>query len=147
MLRIQLDVRRALDLDALERGQTIFTHRCFARLRFQRATGWSEERLAILDTGAPFSVIPATVWAPLRVTRLFPAPLRGLIPKASATVPAQLARVSAVLTDEERVSPPLELTAMLVEEPDVPLILGWEGCLDQTKLFLDSAHNLAWLEF
>ena len=146
-MRVRLEVRRTLDLEALEYGQTIFTYRCFARLRFRQPTGWSEERFAILDTGAPFSVIPATVWPPLAVTPLFPTPLRGIISKATASVPARLAKVPCVVTDEQGVSPPLELITLLTEAPDVPLILGWSGCLDRAKLTLDPPHDRAWLEF
>lgn len=146
-MRIDLTLRRALDLDAFERGQTLFTHRCFAHLRFRQSDGWSDERLAILDTGAPFSVIPTTLWSSLRVRHLFASPLRGIVPKLSASVPAHLALVETVITDEYRVSPTLQVAALLVDAPDVPLILGWAGCLDQAKLLLDPPHNLAWLEF
>ena len=146
-MRIRLDVRRTLDLEAIERGQTIFTYRCFARLRFRQPTGWSDERFAILDTGAPFSIIPASVWQPLTVRRLFPTQLRGVIPKASASLPAHLAQVSCVLTDEQGVSPAFDLITLLVDAPDVPLILGWSGCLDRARLVLDAPRNRAWLDF
>ena len=60
-MRIRLEVRRTLDLEALEQGQTIFTARCFARVRFRQRQEWSVEYFAILDTGAPFSVIPSNI--------------------------------------------------------------------------------------
>lgn len=145
-IRIRLDVHRTLDLEAIERGQTIFAYRCFARLRFGTSRGWSEERFAILDTGAPFSVIPSTLVRDLDVTRLFPTQLRGLIPKASASLRAQVAKVTCVLTDERGVSPALELIALLAEASDVPLILGWSGCLDRARLVLDPRQGEAFLE-
>lgn len=147
MPRIGLEVRRTLDLEAVEQGRTIWTYRCFARLWFRQSPGWSAERLAIVDTGAPFSVIPSTVWQPLAITELFSTHLRGIIPKVAASLPARLAQVSCVLTDEQGVSPVLTLTALLVEAPDVPLILGWSGCLDRAKLVLDGARWRAHLEF
>jgi hypothetical protein len=146
-LRVKLDVRRTLDLEGVERGQTIFTYRCFARLRFQQPDGWSDERFAILDTGAPFSVIPATVWEPLTVRPLFRTQLRGVVPSETARLPARLARLTSVLTDEHGVSPTLELHALLVEAPNVPLILGWSGCLDRARLVVDAPRRRAWLEF
>lgn len=146
-MRIRLEVRRALDLEAIERGRTLFTYRCFARLRFRQPAGWSDERLAILDTGAPFSIIPATIWDSLTVTRWFPTQLRGVIPKAGASLPAHLAEVSCVLTDEHGVSPALNLITLLVDAPNVPLILGWSDCLDRAKLVLDAPRHYASLEF
>jgi hypothetical protein len=145
--RVRLEVRRTLDLEALERGRTLFSYRCFARLWFREPGGWSTERLAIVDTGAPFSVIPSTVWQPLMMHDLGPSQLRGIVPQTSASLPARLAHIVGVLTDEDQVSPPLELTALLVEAPNVPLILGWSGCLDRAKVVLDAPRNAAWIEF
>ena len=146
-MRIQLKVRQSLDLEAIEYGQTVFTYRCYARLRFQQSPGWSEEFRAILDTGAPFSVIPSSIWQSLAFRRLFPSHLRGVIPRATASLPADLAKLACVLTDEQTVSSPIELTALLVDVSDVPLLLGWAGCLDRARLHLDGPRRLAWLEF
>ena len=146
-MRIRLDVRRSLDLHAIERGQVFHTYRCYARLRFREVPGWSDEYFAIVDTGAPFSVIPVSIWRSVMFTDLGSTQLRGIIPKSSASLPARRAAVSAVLADEQGVSPSLDLGALLVNEMDVPLILGWSGCLDRSKLTLDGLHQQAWLEF
>lgn len=50
-------------------------------------------------------------------------------------------------TDASNVSPSLELTALLVDAPDVPLILGWAGLLDRARLMIDAPHHTAWLAF
>lgn len=147
MPAIQLEIQRTLDLEAFERGDTLWIYRCFARLRFKKSSGWSDERFAILDTGAPFSIIPVTVWETLIIKELSPAHLQGVIPKATAILPAQLAQVSCVLVDKENISPPLGIVALLVDVPDVPLILGWSGCLDKAKLTVDGPRHKAQLEF
>lgn len=146
-MRLALEVRPALDLEAIEYGQTIFTYRCFARLRFQQPVGWSQECRAIVDTGAPFSILPSNIWQSLARTRLFPAHLRGVIPGVTASLPADLAKLACVLVDEQTVSPPIEVTALLVDVPDVPLILGWAGCLDRARLVVDGRRRVAWLDF
>lgn len=146
-MRIALDLHRRIDLDALEHGHPLFAYRCFAHLRFRLPNGWSGDLVAIVDTGAPFSVIPATVWKPLQVTSLFPSALRGIIPNTTAMIPARLATVHAVVTDERHVSPELELTALLADEPDVPLLLGWSGCFDRATLTIDGAQQRASLDF
>ena len=61
-MRIRIEVRRTLDLDAFERGQAIFLYRCWVRLQLRLARGgWSSHHLALIDTGAPYSVLPATL--------------------------------------------------------------------------------------
>ena len=135
MRRITLEVHRTLDLGVSRTHRRLFLYRLLARLR------------AIVDTGAPYSVLPLSLWPALRVERLIELPLRGIVPGKSAELSADLARVSSQLLDAKRFSPPLSFWAMLAPTDQVPLILGWSGCLDRAKLVLDSKRHLAWLEF
>src|SRR5258706_15788845 len=145
--RIDLSIRQTLDLEAIDRGHRLFLSRCFARVQFNQREGWGAEYFAIVDTGAPFSVLPKSIWrSPLTYHSIYPSHLRGLIPEDFAALPAQLVNLNCVLIDEKSISPELNLFALLVDSPDVPLILGWSGCLDQAKFVLDSPHKSAWLE-
>ena len=103
--------------------------------------------MAIVDTGAPYSLIPLSLWLSLRIERLAQLPLRGIAPGKAAELDAVLAKVSGQLLDVKHVSPRLFLRAMLADTDQVPLILGWSGCLDRAKLILDTPRRLAWLEF
>ena len=146
-MRITLEIRRTLDLEALPTRRRLFLYRLWARVRFQLTSGWSEPHVAIVDTGAPYSVIPASLSPPLRTERLKQVPLRGIVPGKAAEVEAVLARVHTRLLDARTTSPRLSLWAMLVNTDHMPLILGWAGCLDRAKLTLDAQRNTAWLEF
>ena len=73
---IDLEVRRFLDLEAFERGLQLFSFRRWTRVQFQSLTGWSAVLPALIDTGAPFCVLPKTIWTTLHVPRSFPTNLR-----------------------------------------------------------------------
>lgn len=146
-MRIALEVLREVDLGASRRHRRIFLYRLWARVRFQQTRGWSEAHPAILDTGAPYSLVPASLWPRLHLEPLAQLPLRGIVPGEAAELEATLAKVSGRLLDARHVSPRLTLRAMLVKTDHVPLILGWSGCLDRARLVVDTPRHRAWLEF
>ena len=146
-MRIRLEIQRTLDLEAGRSKRRLFLYRLLVRIRFRQPSGWSDYHLAIVDTGAPYSLIPSSLWPTLRVNPLCELPVRGLVPGRHAELHATLAKVSGQLLDASHRSRPLALWAMLAGTDQVPLILGWAGCLDRAKLVLDPRHRLAWLEF
>ena len=146
-MRIRLEIQRTLDLKVSHPRRRLFLYRLAARIRFRQPNGWSDYHGAIVDTGAPYSLIPLSLWPALQVERLCELPVRGLVPGRHAELDATLAKVFGRLLDASHHSPPLPLWAMLADTDHVPLILGWSGCLDRAKLVLDSRRRLAWLEF
>jgi hypothetical protein len=142
---IGLEVRRFLDLEALEHGMTLFSFRVWTRAQFKRRTGWTPVLPALLDTGAPFSVLPATLWPDVESDVKFTTTLRGLVPLPSAMLKARLAQVSCLISDSTT-SVPLRIWALLAEG-NVPLVLGCAGILDQAKLALDAARQIGHLAF
>lgn len=146
-MRIGLEIRRTLDLEAASAHHRLFLYRLWARIRFRTAHGWSEHHFAIVDTGAPYTLIPASLWPVLRSRRLLNVPLRGIAPHPEAAIRTTLAQVTVTLIDARSSSPPLTLLAALAETERVPLILGWAGCLDRAKLVVNAPRRTAWLEF
>lgn len=63
---IDLEVRRFLDLEAFEHGLKVFSFRVWIRAQFKRPEGWTHVLPALIDTGAPFSVLPMTLWPDLQ---------------------------------------------------------------------------------
>lgn len=102
--------------------------------------------MAIIDTGAPYSLLPVSLWPSLRLTRLSRVPLRGIVPGAAAELDVALAQLAGQLLDARHRSPTLPLWVMLADTDEVPLILGWAGCLDRTRLMVDHPRHRAWLE-
>src|SRR3989338_5276910 len=102
---INLEVRRFLDLEALEHGLTSFSFRLWTRVQFQTHHGWTAVLSALIDTGAPFSVLPKSVWSDIETRPVgFASKLRGLVPLPSAALPARLAPVTCRVSDEDRKS-------------------------------------------
>lgn len=142
---LELVVRRFLDLEALDHGLTIFSFRVLTWAQFKRPDGWTDRLPAVVDTGAPFSVLPRSLWDALHVEGGFVSSLRGLVPLPSAILKARLGQVSCLVSDLKRSSPPLECWALLADG-EVPLVLGCAGFLDRTKLMLDGPRQQAHLE-
>jgi len=143
---IDLEVRRFLDLEALDHGIKLFSFRVWTRTQFTCPGGWTPVLRALIDTGAPFSVLPKSLWTSIESEGGFTTSLRGLIPLRSAVLKAQFAQVTCVVSDLKSRSRPLKLWALLADG-EVPLVLGCAGFLDRAKLTLDAPRNLAWLEF
>lgn len=143
---IELGVRRFLDLEALDHGLQVFSFRVWVWVQFKRLDGWTPLFRALIDTGAPFSVLPRSLWADLHIEGGFATSLRGLVPLQSAVLKARLAQVTCVASDLKTSSMPLTLWALLADG-EVPLVLGCAGFLDRTTLTLNGPRYLASLEF
>lgn len=142
---IDLEVRRFLDLEALEHGIKLFSFRLWTRVQFQRPGGWTFVLPALIDTGAPFSVLPSTLWTAIESRGGFATTLRGVVPLQSAMLKASMAHITCIVSDLKTRSLPLKCWALLAEG-DVPLVLGCAGVLDRVKLIVDAPHNVASLQ-
>ena len=76
---VELNVKRFLDLEALEHGFQLFSFRVWTLAQFKTADGWTPALPALIDTGAPFSVLPQTLWRLVDYQERFSTTLRGLI--------------------------------------------------------------------
>ena len=146
-MRLALEVTRTPDLEALRSTRRVYHYRLWARVRFQTTTGWSEPHRALIDTGAPYSLVPLSLWPALATRHPHDQSIAGIVPGETAQLNAVLAQVFAQLLDERGRSPRLALWAMLAESDRVPLIVGWAGCLDRATLIVHGRRRLAWLEF
>ena len=143
---LNLEVRRFLDLEAFEHGLQVFSFRVWTRVAFQGPHhDWTPTLSALIDTGAPFCVLPKSVWLSAEVNVAFATTLRGLIPSRSAVLPARFGQVTCVISDLKNRAAPLKLWALLAEG-EVPLVLGCAGFLDRARLMLDAPHLRASLE-
>jgi len=142
---LDLEVRPFLDLEALDHGIKVFSFRVWTRTQFKCSGGWTPVLRALIDTGAPFSVLPKSLWISLEVEGGFATSLRGLVPLRSAALRATFARVTCLLSDLKSRSTPLHFWALLADG-EVPLVLGCAGFLDRVTFTLDAPRHRAWLE-
>ena len=52
---------------------------------------------------------------------------------------------STVDIDKQTISPPLHVRALMTDRPDLPLILGLHGLLDQSELVCRIGRGEAWI--
>ena len=143
---MHLVVRRFLDLEALEHGIQLWSFRVWAQAQFKTADGWTSVLPALIDTGAPFSVLPKTLWGVIHYEERFSTTLRGLVPLPSAVLRARCAQVTCAVRDSQTRSMPLTFWALLADG-NVPLVLGCAGVLDRAKFVLEASRTSASLEF
>jgi hypothetical protein len=143
---LEVEVRRFLDLEALDHGIRLFSFRVWVRVRFKTPNGWSPVLRALIDTGAPFSVLPSSLWMSLEYQHGFLTTLSGLVSLPSAILRAKLSQVTCTVSDLTASSPSLRIWALLAEG-EVPLVLGCAGVLDRATFSLDGPHQRASLTF
>lgn len=146
-MRIDLEVRPFVDLEALDHGLTLSSFRLVARVQFRRqGDDWTSLLPALVDTGALFCVLPKTLWMTIASRQSFVTGLRGLVPLREATLKARMAHITYIVSDLKTNSQPIHCWALLADG-EVPLVLGCSGFLDQGRLTLDAPRRLASLEW
>ncbi|MBI4669586.1 MAG: hypothetical protein HY747_10480 [Elusimicrobia bacterium] len=145
-MKINLILKKTVDLEALDHGLSLFVWRVYARIRFRTIDGWTEERLAIVDTGSPYSTIPAPLWEVLEKKAHFKTKISGIVPHSKVFLKAILADVDGALVDSRNVTEPLAFPAFLADSREVPIILGFARLLEKFKLVVDTPQNRAWVE-
>ena len=101
---------------------------------------------AIIDTGAPVSVIPPSISEVAVKKILGDYAISGIVPHEEAVLPVKVADVWCTLLDEERISKSLKIKAYLSTDHRVPLGLGFENLLSKAILYSDCKANKNFIE-
>ncbi len=124
----------------------VSTMRLFARVRFKTWKGYTRGFRAIVDTGAPVSLIPFKVWGQCAVTLLGERTVPTISERPECDLRASVGRVTLRLFDDVAESPDLPLYADLCHTSEMPLILGFKDFLEQGVLHCDYPGQEAWFE-
>ena len=143
--RLTLTVKRLPDVELLNEGFRLV--RLFCDVRFQYPEGLSDPYAAIIDTGAPLSMVPRSMWERAHVRRLKPLRLQGLVARKECAVAVTAGILSAVFQDAEGHQVKHAFRAYLAERDEVPLILGMQDVLEEGRLLVDLKGGIAWFEF
>jgi len=107
----------------------------------------TDPELAIVDTGAPLSLIPQDIWQDCRYLKLRDDAIRGVVPKPECELPVIDGLVGCILQDDAgRTSGLLTVRAHLARSEDVPLLLGFSGLLDRADVRFAVESGEAYLE-
>jgi hypothetical protein len=121
--------------------------RLFCTIKMKSKKGWSDSLNAIVDTGAPFSVIPLDIWTDLDTTILTEQEIRGINPRKECTLPALIGKTKCILLDEEgNQSKELEVLSYFALSNLVPLIVGFRDILEKFKVCFDYKEDIAFAE-
>ena len=103
---------------------------------------------AVVDTGAPMSVLPQRIWQSVSTRILAPnVRLAGISRRKECEVPADLGEVSRRLSDAaDNVSRVLRFPAYLAKTDRVPLIVGFADLLSEFRANFDYHSHEGWLE-
>lgn len=102
----------------------------------------------IVDTGAPISVIPQRIWAPLPANILVPSTtLGGISKRPECRVPARFGTVRGRLVDTDgNASDVVEFPAYLARTDEVPLLVGFASLLSEFHIHFNYHKREAWAE-
>lgn len=121
--------------------------RLFCEVAFVTEEGYTDSYSAVLDTGAPVSVIPYQIWSMLKVKKIRSYGIRGIVPKKECSLPVTIGEVSCILLDKEESTRRIKVKAYLAHSNEVPLIIGFKDILDRCGVYLDFRKNIAYLEY
>lgn len=79
--KIDLQFVKSLDLDLLEKGVEVWIIRIIGQVKFKTADGWTRVYEAIIDTGAPVSFVPKSIWTRIESKIETDYVVSGIVPK------------------------------------------------------------------
>lgn len=144
--RIRLHYSKALDLDLIEKNIEIWLRRITVQISFQRLHGWTQPYEAIIDAGAPVSIIPPAIWQEIEKEVLGEYKIQGVVPKKDAYLSVKIANIFCVLMDEKNATDILKIKAYLSLEEKAPLVLGFENIISKAKLHINPEINESYIE-
>lgn len=135
--KIELQFESVPDLDLLEKGIRIDIARILCRIQFLGKDEWSEPEIAIVDTGAPVSLLPADIWKNSQVKVLDRTIIRGLIPKEECAMEVDVGEISVKLLDRKNETGCLKIKAYFAPTNRIPIILGLHSLLVKSDVFFN----------
>ena len=136
-----MNTRVRIDLREHPRGKTPPTMRFFCRVFLQTAGDAHLE--ALIDTGAPFSIVPFAMWKDGRSMIGLAGPnvspnCRTICGLSGGSLPCEFGRLHVILSDTQpSFSDWLRIPAKLAMTDAMPLILGVAGFLDTYEVALN----------
>ena len=144
-MRVNLYFQVGRDPDLEQKVSGIDIIRLRTRIRFKTAQGWSDVYSAVVDTGAPISLIPAVVWEKIQRVELADHTVGGIGP---GSLPVRIARVHCQLLDSQgNQTQEMEIHAFLVQPgKKAPLIIGFKDLLEKFPTFFSYPNRQAYVE-
>jgi len=146
MLRLPLRILRGLHPPSASLGHPVEAIRLITHISLRSHTGWTPFRDIVVDTGAPISLLPSSVWS---VTWLIPfgaTEVGGIATRPECRIPALLAEVDCILSDGAVTLGPLRVPAYLAQTDATPTLLGISGFIARGTLHVQIEQADAYIE-
>ncbi len=146
-MSIKLFFRRSFNKEIEKKIKNYEFIRLMGRIIFKTNNGWSDLEKAMIDTGAPTSLIPFSIWKDISVERITDHKVAGINPSPECSIPIIIGKVNCIIVDEyNNRSREIEIHAYLAMTDEVPLILGFKDLLSKFRVCFDYAENEAFVE-
>ena len=146
-MRVNLRFKTGISPGLEPKVQGIEIIRLLADVRFKTPTGWTKSHEAVVDTGAPVSLLPAYIWQRLEQVELADHEIRGIAGKPECSIPVKIAKVTCFLQDDTgHQTKDMEIIAFLAQTDDVALLLGFKDLLAKLRLECDYRQQVASVE-
>jgi hypothetical protein len=129
-----------------EQGIVIPIIRIVCPVKFKFSDGFTDFHSAIVDTGAPLSLIPQQIWQHCELRILGKSTLRGVVPKKGCQLPAAIGELDCFIQDENGAVQKATIISYLPTTDRVPIILGFETLLRTSRIVIDCEGEAAFLE-
>jgi len=121
--------------------------RLMAWVMFRNANEWTKPQRAMVDTGAPTSLIPLRTWEDMDVEPITTHEIKGINPKEECSIPVNVGKVKCSLLDrDDNITKELNIFAFLALTDEVPLIIGFKNLLSEFKVSFDYREKEAFIE-
>ncbi|HFD39511.1 MAG TPA: hypothetical protein ENJ31_06645 [Anaerolineae bacterium] len=115
-------------------------------MTFKTWDGYTYDYPAIIDTGAPVSIIPFRIWGQCAIKQLGQDTIRGLVDRDECDLEVTAAQVTCALTDGASITDDIRIRADLAPTSEMPLILGFKDLLERAELCCNYQSGVAYLE-
>jgi len=121
--------------------------RLFCRASFKKKDGeWTDPYLALIDSGAPISLIPKKIWSNSDINDLTDHSVGGIVQREDCRIDVKVGEVTTALWDRENRSKEYGILSYFAPNDEVPLILGFKDLLSRFKLCFDYEADNAFIE-
>jgi len=146
-MRVNLVLKTLTSPELEKKVKGIEVIRLLTSVQFKTLTGWTKAYDAIMDTGAPISLLPAFIWKKLDRVELADHEVFGIAGKPECSIPVKVGRVICFLEDDAgHRTKEMEIHAYLAQTDEVALILGFKDLLAKLLLYCDYRRQIAYVE-
>ncbi|MDP2913101.1 MAG: hypothetical protein Q8N91_03740 [Candidatus Omnitrophota bacterium] len=140
-MELSLNFGIKYDVELLDKGIVVPIIRLLSVIEFKHRAGWSGPYDAIIDTGSPLSVFPASIQEKCDARLLYKTKISGIVPDKACSLSAKLCLLTFRLSDKYSVTKPIESKAYIADSDKIPLILGFADFLEKFDISIRYAKK------